>query len=1308
MKPMKQIPTWLSLFVMALLSGVFMKVWAAPQLPEPELAWKNVTVDGKKTAVFCMFRDSHGIMWIGTNSGLYFYDGVTVHPVGKNELFGTQIYSIVEKDGQLYIGGNNGLLIYDYKTGGVNFTNAPLPKEIRCLLLYDNELWIGGLYGIFNLNLNNGSVTDFSAGLPHKSVYSMIRDSRGILYVGTYNGLARWNSNTNKFTKVKAGIDNPSLRNLFVNCLLESPDNSSIYIGSEGTLYEYTPANDTWKKITALENNNIKSMAKGHNDHILIGTDNGVFDWHQDTIRHYRHDSRHELSLSDNEIWCILADRDHNIWTGHERGFSIASNSNTIRTIKLSALAHTGEGNEIHAIYRDGNDNLWLGGTNGAIKLSDGESPDWYRHSDLSKSLSHNRIRAIDEDSNHNIWLSTDGGLNRYNPLSNGFDVFHIVDENGEHSSNWVYSFEEDKDYYWIGSFLSGLHKVKKSKFNAIGGTLFADYSLNTDSKSYNGDSLSLANDLVNDMVTDADGNIWILLFRDNVLTQYSPSKDNLKKYDVFQLTGGYPTHLCRDEKGRIWCAFKGGAIVFDSKGNNKIVKFPYTNSDETILAIGKVGNGIWASTQSNVWSINGETLKATLLPIPQKSYTAVYEDTVTGKVLLGGTDEILEVDYHNIGNVADYKAIKLVLHDKGKGLLDLSDLEGGKKGVSIPYGGNITMVVSTLDYYPESPQRFMYKLAESQADTLDGWIVMPEGANTISFSDLKMGDYMILVKTVGSPIEPISIPLKVMPPLALSWWAICLYILFGIAIIFGIVWYIKKRSIRTFQEQERQTALENVEKKLTFLSTISHDLKTPLSMILGPVSLMKEKTKDPESKRNLETVYDNAVRLNNMIHRTLELQHLEDNDENLLILSTFDVVEFCKGVFEVFKENNAQKKFIFHSECPQLLIEADAVKFESVITNLLSNACKYSDDGSTISLGISVNGTEVEITVSDDGVGIADIDQPLVFQRMFRAPSTSKLHEGTGLGLYLIKKYLELMKGNIALYSKEGQGTSFVVTLPISEKTMPVSSNKETDVDSGKAKILIVEDNSQISGFISEIIRDSYTYFTAENGRSGLAIAASVIPDLIIVDEMMPIMSGLEMVKRIKQHPRLSSIPIIMLTAKSDNKTENESIKLGIDVFMTKPFEPSALLGRISHLLKGRSEIKERVRIQTIAEAEAKPIEAESVNEKTLAKIAKVIEDNISDPDLNVNLLCEKSGIPNKQLYRLIKKYMGIGPLDYIRRVRLQKAAVLLSQHRFTVAEISYMVGFKTPSYFAKCFQNQYGVKPSQYQSEDENVSHK
>ena len=180
------------------------------------------------------------------------------------------------------------------------------------------------------------------------------------------------------------------------------------------------------------------------------------------------------------------------------------------------------------------------------------------------------------------------------------------------------------------------------------------------------------------------------------------------------------------------------------------------------------------------------------------------------------------------------------------------------------------------------------------------------------------------------------------------------------------------------------------------------------------------------------------------------------------------------------------------------------------------------------------------------------------------------------------------------------------------------------------------------------------------------------------------------------------------MLTARSDSATEAGSIRLGIDAFMAKPFEPAALVGRIGHLLRGRSEIREKVRIQAIAEAEVRPIEAESVSEKQLARIARAIEDSISDPDLNVNLLCERCGIPNKQLYRLIKKYLGIAPLDYIRRVRLQKAAVLLGQQRFTVAEISYMVGFKTPSYFAKCFQAQYGVRPSQYRSDDDTVGHK
>ncbi len=1275
---------------------------SAPQFPNPELSWMNKTVDGKKTTVFCIFRDSRGLMWLGANGGLYFYDGVAMHGMGENVLSGTQIYSIVESDDKLYVGCNNGLFVYDYATGNASALDIDTPREIRVLMLVDDDLWIGGLNGISKYNIRNNTIADCSAGLPHKSVYSLLRDSRGIIYVGTFNGLARWNSHEGNFSAVPVRTNDKNAPSaLFANCLMESHDGESIYVGGEGFLYKYSPSGDKWERITSIGDTNVKSICRGSDGHLLIGTNDGVFDMSDDVVKHYRHDSRQELSLADNEIWCIFADQQNNVWAGHERGFSIAFNSDMLRTIKLSALVNSGEGNEIYSIFRDSDNELWLGGTNGVIRLANTSAPKWYRHTGQRDGLSHNRIRAITEDAEHHIWFATDGGLNRLTKSTADFDVFYVTDKDGQHKSNWVYALIEDDDRLWVGSFLGGLHRLDKGLFNRPGGVIVSDLALNADTPNAHGSTIP--NNLINNVHKDANGNLWVLLFRDSTLTCIDREGNLVNSFNILDLTGSYPTQVNIDKRGRAWCAYWGGVIVFDSDGSQHVVKLPYTNSDEAVLTMSPVDEGMWLSTQSNVWRIDGTTLAPNVLPIPQRSYTAIYEDPLSNKVYLGGVDEILEVDKSITDNASEFRAINMVLDNSDEGKLNLYDIKGGINGKRLPYGGNVTMLVSSLDYSPEALQRYMYRLSTSPSDNSDMWIVLPEGSNAISFFDLKMGNYTLYVNSIGSPATPIAIPLSVEAPVFLSWRAFVIYAMILAIIIYVVVLYSRRRHNRALQAKEREAALANVEKKLSFLSDVSHDLKTPLSMIIGPVSVMRGRVKDEDIKRNLDTVYENAVRLNNMIHRTIEINHLEDSDEDMLILSLFDVVEFCRGIFEIFKENNPNKNFVFHAEPDQILIEADAVKFESVITNLLSNACKYSQEKATISCGISFNNDTVEIVVSDDGLGISDADKPLVFQRMFRAPATSKLREGTGLGLYLIKKYLELMKGNISLYSKEGQGTSFIVTLPISDKAKPSNRNNAAPLDAGKPKILVIEDNIQISDFIVELLRDEYTCMTAENGRSGLAIAQSIIPDLIIVDEMMPIMTGLEMVKLMKQHPRLSLIPVIMLTAKSDNKTESESIKLGIDIFMTKPFEPATLLGRIKHLLKARTDLKEKMRVQAITEAESKPIQAESVSEKQLAKIAKIIEDYISDPDLNVNFLCEKSGMTSKQLYRLIKKYMDVAPLDYIRKVRLQKAAMLLSQHRFTVSEICYMVGFKTPSYFTKCFQNQYGVKPSQYQSDDE-----
>lgn len=1237
-------------------------------------------------------------MWLGTSNGLYFYDGVTSHSVGGKNLEGFQIYAIAEKDGSLYLGTNNGLLKFEYNTGNITSLPVDTPKEIRSILWVDDILWIGGLYGIHSYNAETGEITNHSRGLPDKSVYSILRDSRGILYVGTYNGLARWDERRKGFVKIPINVGTGKSGNLFVNCLLESDDSTFIYIGSDRKLFKYFPSTDRCEYVSALDGNVIKSIFKSDSGHLIVGTDNGVFDLHDNSCSNYRHDSRHEQTLADNEIWSVYVDSKDNIWAGHERGFSIASGSSAIRTVKLSSLSHSGEGNEIHSILRDHQGRLWLGGTNGVLCLKEDGNTQWFRYTEAENSLSNNRVRLVKEDDSGNLWILTDGGLNRYDPANNNFDTFHVEDKDGKFRTNWVYAMEEDVDHYWIGSYIGGLHYVDKSKFGSSGGTVIADKSINSEN-GFNSSKTPLTNDLVNNVIKDKNGNIWVLLFRDNILLRYNEQNKSLSSYNIFDITGGYPSFINLDRKGRIWCAFANGAIVFADNGDFEVIRFPDTNSSERVTAIGNVGNEVWISTQSNVWKLNGDLLTATLLPLPQKGYTAIYQDGKTGNVLLGGMDEIIEVDPRRLENAEELRSIKMAAFESADGSLDLSELRNDAKDKTIPYGGKVTLVISSLDYNPETSSRYLYKLATDRTDTVGGWVVLPEGVNTITLSELKMGNYQILVKNLGSPGAPVSIPLTVQRPKFLSWWAITLYVLIALSIIAGVILYMRRRNARIIQEEERKKTLQMAERRLNFLTAISHDLKTPLSMIMGPVSLLKEKASDSAYKQSLETVYDNAVRLNNMIHRTLELHDLNEDDEWLLINSVFDAVEFCKVIFDRFKENNPRKHFIFHASCSQLLIEADAVKFESVVTNLLSNACKYSEEGSTITCGINQKDKLLELIISDDGVGISDKDRPFVFQRLFRASATAKSHEGTGIGLYLIKKYLEKMGGTIELASKEGEGTSFLVTLPIPEKSAVPAREAPEDKRENLKKILIVEDNSQIATFLRDLLSKEFTCIVADNGRAGLAIAQSFNPDIIILDEMMPIMNGLEMAHRLKQIPRLSAVPVIMLTAKSDNRTENESVQVGIDIFMSKPFEPNVLIGRIRQLLRKNDEIRKDYRIRSMTEP--KPVEAESIPEKQLANIAKVIEDNYSNLDLNVNFLCEKCDMTHKQLYRILKKYIGMSPLDYIQSVRLQKAAVLLKQHHFTVSEVCYMVGFKTPSYFAKCFQVQFGVKPSQYDSE-------
>lgn len=441
------------------------------------LTWHNVDVDGRRSAVFCIYPDSCGIVWVGTSRGLYLYDGSTSRRVGGKALSGSQIYAIVEYADRLYIGTNHGLKVYDCGSGKTEEPVSGHVGEVRCMSRKDSHLFVGGLNGVYCMDLRSGEMKNISSGLPHSSVYSLLIDSRGVIYAGTYAGLARYDAHASRFYKVDSPVFAKSSKSAFVNCMVESKDGHTIYVGTGDGLYTYQPSHERWGSVGGLSGAIVKSIARNASGEILVGTSDGLYYDDAGMLSHYKRDTRNSGSLSGDQIWCVMSDKDDNIWLGTEHGMSIASNSSVCRFIKISSLINTGESNELLCVFRDSKGNLWLGGTNGIImQAPDGRSKFFRLVS--ANGTGAGCVRNVSEDSNGTIWLSTEVGINRYDAASGSFDAFYLYDVTGKHVSNWVYSIRQIGTDLWVGSYLGGVNRVRLDKFGDAGGVLRADFSL--------------------------------------------------------------------------------------------------------------------------------------------------------------------------------------------------------------------------------------------------------------------------------------------------------------------------------------------------------------------------------------------------------------------------------------------------------------------------------------------------------------------------------------------------------------------------------------------------------------------------------------------------------------------------------------------------------------------------------------------------------------------------------------------------------------------------------------------------------------
>ena len=1247
----------------------------------------NVRFNTDAYQALCFERDGQGLMWIGTNKGLCSYDGFNViSHYEEGSLQNNPVYCIVcTGNGTLILGTERGVQFYDIrKDTYTGFWEGP-----DCLvrtIVKDGDSYLVGTYrGLYRVR--RGSDTPEKLPLS-QDIYCIARQGNTffISCSGATGGLYALREGTDEISRINLG--GPST---FLFSLYADPDGTGLWFCAGG-LYRYDTVSgrlDNYtKQFTA------KDIIRDDDGHILLATDNGlkVVDTASGSITGYGHNVFRKYSLASDTVHRFYRDGSGTLWVGTDSGISILHQHDSYQQYVLADFKYPGEGNKFFVMEKDTEGNLWMGGNNGLVKnpLDGSRQLVWYNSTvnDPSLRISHSRVRDICCDRKGRLWVVTDRDLMLYDRDTRSFVECHIKDPDTEETAYWFFDIQEDKrGDLWLSTFIQGIFKVDADVLEKEHDCVCLDRFTVSDGLQSNYIS-SLAYSWTSDMIFALNTQLGI---------------------DCIDCSGGSVTHvdLPEDFDGQpvssmvgtdeIIRAASGTGIALIDAADLNVSFIPFSEgSRSAVSCMAEIEGILWVCTNDGIriFSKEGQTLGT--LNLGPGVFTSIFDSPDDGSVYLGGDDAFVRVDRDIVLSSSPVDSISLSrIYVNGAPYFSSEGVDSRFLDNVILKNNqnNIRLEFADLSYKDSDNKVFMYSVNGGLMKSL------PLGTNGIDFPAMKAGRYDIAYSGMSildsGPVRHLVLTIK--RPVLLS---VPAYILYAL-LFFGLAfYYFRMRSRMKYERLEKENALRQVNEKKSFVSDISHEFKTPLSMILGPAGKMLMQNRSDEDRKNLELIKGSALKLDNLIHRAIEYDKVGTNPEESVTRMNMDIVEFSESVLSVFREQDKGKEYIFVSPEKRLPYNADAVKLESILNNLISNASKYTSEGDSIILSVGKDEARglVVLKLTDTGTGIAADELPYIFQRFYQSPTNSIGREGSGIGLNMARNYARLMGGDIVAESELGKGTSFSVFLPaeyICTESSEGAVTESADAED-KALVLIVEDNQAISEFITDLLKDSYSCLTAQNGKSGLSLCTEVKPDLVIADIMMPVMDGYQMCAELRRNPALSNIPLIILTAVEDKKYELLSAECNIDAFITKPFDPAFLLAKVRSLIDRKRDMEKKIRMEMIAQPHE--ISAMSADEKLLEQIVKTIEDNIADSDFNVNSLCELLSISSKQLYRKCKQFLNMTPVEYIRYVRLKKAALLLEQHRFNVSEAMYMVGFNNQSYFSRCFLKEFGVTPQQY----------
>ena len=1334
-----------------------------------------------------ILKDSRGFMWFTTQYGLIRYNGYDFKTYSYNPMDSTSIPNLFSisnllerKDGKIWIGTKQNLLV-EFDPFTEIFTSYSLdtinPNQKNWIYEMcedqNGNIWLGIQYeGFYLFNPDKKTFKLYrqqTKEVIHNKdfILSFLELNEKQLLVGTMEGLYilnRSNDSINPFSKhdqlqIPEEFEKASFNALFKD------RNGVIWIGSDIGLLAYDGKKHQLSHFKHEEQNHKSLSGNVVIDIFMNPLDDGQSLW---IITHPLEINKINISSGSVEryanknkmpsnVYGRYLDESGLLWLASENQgvFFIDLNDNPFHHFMVSTDESEEENYSGTAFYTDHFGNFWVGTGQGGLFKYDASGKLQDRYDKLPGSLYDfpTLIYSIFEDSRNNLWITYwADGLCRYDYLTGEFERFHFkypfADLPYSGSSEIV---EDSYGRIWVGT---------------INGTYFYDPGLDDSIHFTWIDYPFLREYVVRSVCEDQKGAMWFPTQFDGLFCLTPENRDSLSFVQYAhnpKIQGSissnciYSVHCSNN--GTLWAGTSNGLNRFNPE--TKTFKWFNINNGfdaHFVFCIRTDHRGnVWAITEKGLVRFNpnyeeGKKFKLFSehdgLPFI-KIYPYHFDKDVDGRMYVGGLRGF-GMGYFSFhpDSIKDNTLIPPVIITDIKVNNDAIHLDTAisyKKQLNLGYNQNfISFEFAALDYNDPEKNQYAFKLEGVDND----WIYMGN-RRFASYTGLSPGKYVFQVK--GSNNDGYwnetgaSLIITIATPPWKTWWAYMIYALLILGFAFIIIRYYLRRQQLLLQlelehlESDKLKEIDSIKSK--FFANISHEFRTPLTLILGPVNKLRELIKDKVAVRDLDMMERNANHLKRLINQILDLTKLEAGKLQLKA-NEINIVQLIKSYIQSFESLARQKNigFNFHSDTDDIQVYVDTEKLEQIMNNLLANAFKYTSDGDNIL--VSINNVKfpgsgkdaIKIEIKDTGQGISKKDLPYLFDRFYQAGENKNSHGGTGIGLTLVKELVELHKGIIEVTSEPNIGTTFSIYLlrgteHLKETEIIKSTRKpenqlsddindeekyiiETDdtrdesINYGLATMLIVEDNDDMRSYIRGHFEKSYQIIEAVNGKIGYEKAIECIPDIIVSDVMMPEMNGNEMCKLLKSDERSSHIPVILLTARSSGADKIEGLETGADDFITKPFDAKELQVRIKNLITQREKLSEYYNSKIAAANNAENLQIEagdisSMDEQFLKKALKTVEEHIADEKFSVEDFSLEMAFSRMQLHRKLTGLTGQSATDFIRTIRLNKAAKLLASKSGTVTEIAYHVGFNSLSWFTKCFKEQYGLSPSEFEQD-------